>query len=80
MSSMVLNKAVVRSSLTAATTPPSPNNSIDIAVLPNRVIHKIVSIVGAPSTPNKNSLMVRPREIRAIKMPVNGDQAIHQPQ
>ena len=51
-----------------------------IAVLPNTVIHSRVKAVGTSSTPVTNSRMVRPREIRAMNSPTNGDQASHQPQ
>ena len=36
--------------------------------------------VGTNIAPNVNSRMVRPREIRAMKSPTKGAQAIHQPQ
>ena len=51
-----------------------------MAVLPNTVIHKKVKPVGTSSTPMANSRTVRPREIRAINMPTNGDQEIHHAQ
>ena len=34
--------------------------------------------VGTKMTPRQNSRIVRPREIRATKMPMKGPQAIHQ--
>jgi hypothetical protein len=39
-----------------------------------------VSSAGTNSTPPMNSRIVRPREMRAMNMPTNGDQEIHQPQ
>src|SRR5699024_4427351 len=38
------------------------------------------TIVGTSSTPATNCRIVRPREIRAMNTPTNGDQEIHQPQ
>ena len=35
---------------------------------------------GTSSTPVMNSRTVRPREMRAMKMPTKGAQEIHQPQ
>jgi len=35
---------------------------------------------GTSSTPIRNSRTVRPREMRAMNIPTNGDQAIHQAQ
>ena len=51
-----------------------------MAVFPNTVIHRKVKPVGTSSTPMMNCRTVRPREIRAMNMPTNGDQAIHQAQ
>ncbi|MNU02327.1 hypothetical protein D3C72_2459960 [compost metagenome] len=51
-----------------------------IAVSPNTVIQNRVKPAGTSSTPQTNSRMVRPREMRAMNSPTNGDQAIHQPQ
>lgn len=50
------------------------------AKLPNTVNHTRLTRVGASSTPMMNSRMVRPREMRAMKMPTNGAQLTHQPQ
>src|SRR5699024_11305188 len=38
----------------------------------------IVTSVGARSTPATNCLIVRPLDTRAINIPTNGDQEIHQ--
>ncbi|MNC67623.1 hypothetical protein D3C75_1181330 [compost metagenome] len=51
-----------------------------MAELPKTVIHRKVKAVGTSSTPMTNSRTVRPREMRAMNMPTNGDQAIHQAQ
>src|SRR5690606_4245501 len=51
-----------------------------MAVSPNTVIQMKVKPTGTNSTPTTNSRMVRPRETRAMNMPTNGDQAIHQAQ
>lgn len=51
-----------------------------MAVLPKTVIHAKVKPVGTSITPVINWRMVRPREMRAIKIPTKGDQDIHQPQ
>ena len=42
--------------------------------------HRKVTSVGTASTPATNSRTVRPFEMRAMKIPTNGDQLIHQPQ
>ena len=47
---------------------------------PKIVNHSEPTSVGASSTPKTNSRMVRPREMRAMNMPTNGAQLIHQPQ
>ena len=76
-----LNSAVDRSACTAWAIPPAavPRSS-EIAVLPNTVIHRKVKAVGTNSTPITNSRIVRPREMRAMNMPTNGDHAIHHAQ
>ncbi|MNT34087.1 hypothetical protein D3C72_1700440 [compost metagenome] len=51
-----------------------------MAVSPNIVIHSRVKPAGTNSTPQTNWRMVRPRDTRAMNMPTNGDQDIHQPQ
>ena len=51
-----------------------------MAELPKTVIQRKVKAVGTSSTPMMNSRTVRPREIRAMNIPTNGDQAIHQAQ
>ncbi|MNT48601.1 hypothetical protein D3C72_1853910 [compost metagenome] len=47
---------------------------------PNTVIHNRVKPAGTKSTPQMNSRMVRPREMRAMNNPTKGDQDSHQPQ
>ena len=44
------------------------------------VIQNKVKPAGIKTAPNKNSLMVRPLEILAKKIPTKGDQETHQPQ
>ena len=53
---------------------------ISIPVIPKAVNHSILIIVGTPNTAITNSRIERPFEIRAMKIPTNGDQLIHQPQ
>ena len=45
---------------------------------PKTANHSMENTVGATTTPRTNSRMVRPRLIRAMKMPTKGPQAIHQ--
>ena len=47
---------------------------------PKTVNHSDPITVGTSSTVVTNSRMVRPREIRAMNIPTNGAQLIHQPQ
>src|SRR6056300_1561987 len=49
-------------------------------LLPNTVSQRNVKPEGTSSTPRMNSRIVRPREIRAINMPTNGDHEIHHAQ
>ena len=49
-------------------------------VLPKIDIQTMVAHVGAITTPIKNSLMVRPLDIRATNNPTKGAQANHHPQ
>jgi hypothetical protein len=67
--------ATATSSFTAATiAPPSPPMpSICIACHPKMANQISVNNDGANSTPMTNSRMVRPREMRATKIPMNGD-------
>ena len=51
-----------------------------IAVPPRMPNQTMQTRVGTSSTPAMNSRTVRPREMRAMKMPTNGVQDIHQPQ
>ena len=58
--------------------PPPPTSSIQIAEPPKVANHSIENMVGISTTPIANSRIVRPRLIRAMKMPTNGPQATHQ--
>src|SRR5690606_7820276 len=62
------------------TSPAATPVSMNIAVLPNTVIQMKVKPAGMNSTAVTNSRTVRPREMRAMNMPTNGDQEIHQAQ
>ncbi|MNP79829.1 hypothetical protein D3C76_1777590 [compost metagenome] len=55
-------------------------STIWIAESPKMVIHNRVKPAGTNSTPQTNSRMVRPREMRAMNSPTKGDQDSHQPQ
>ncbi|MNC47312.1 hypothetical protein D3C75_963650 [compost metagenome] len=75
------NNARELSSLTTAARSFTPSlRIIWIAESPNTVIHSKVKPAGTNSTPQTNSRMVRPREIRAMNKPTKGDQDNHQPQ
>src|SRR5690606_22527126 len=63
-----------------STSPSSFVKYVSIAVVPNVANQKILTSVGAKITPIKNSRIVRPFEIRAIKIPTNGDHDIHHAQ
>jgi hypothetical protein len=67
-------------SLTDVAMPPPPNISTNSAELPNTVSQTKVSSEGTSMTYRTNSRIVRPREIRAMKVPTNGAHEIHQPQ
>src|SRR5690625_4044237 len=58
----------------------SPNNCRWIPEPPRTPNHSMPTRVGTNMTPIINSRMVLPRETRAMKIPTNGAQAIHQPQ
>ena len=51
-----------------------------MAAPPKIANHTRVTVLGIRMTPETNSLMVRPRLIRAMNMPTNGVQEIHQAQ
>src|SRR5699024_12569868 len=51
-----------------------------MALPPSTENHRKVTSVGTSNTPETNSRTVRPREIRAMNTPTNGDQEIHQTQ
>src|SRR5699024_3328601 len=55
-------------------------NSKWIADPPITVHHNAPRIVGTNNTPKTTSLMVLPRDTRAINVPTNGAQAIHHAQ
>src|SRR5699024_1784825 len=58
----------------------SPHCRREIPRPPMTANQSMPSKVGTSMTPIMNSRMVRPRETRAMKIPTNGAQAIHQPQ
>ncbi len=51
-----------------------------MAAPPKMANHTRLTVLGTRMTPETNSRMVRPRLIRAMKMPTNGVQEIHQAQ
>ncbi|CAM4525081.1 hypothetical protein NONI108955_43070 [Nocardia ninae] len=51
-----------------------------MALPPMMQNHTTVTPLGTSSTPMRNSRMVRPREMRAMKVPTNGAQDNHQAQ
>ena len=51
-----------------------------MAAPPKTDIHRNDSRVGISITPMTNSRTVRPLEMRAMNIPTNGDQEIHQAQ
>ncbi len=63
-----------------ASAPAAPCVSSQIALLPNTVIHTRLNAVGTSSTPITNWRIVRPREMRAMNMPTNGDHDTHHAQ
>src|SRR5699024_1060847 len=73
-------KAVEISLFTASITAVSPCNISFIVTPPKAVNHKKVTAAGRINTQSINPLMVRPLEIRAMKVPTKGDQEIHHPQ
>src|SRR5690554_1994378 len=78
--SNISNSATVILVWVAAARPTSPPSSMLSAAPPNTPIHRQASSGGTTSTPNTYSLMVRPRETRATKVPTKGDQAMTQAQ
>jgi len=78
--SVVYRATVVSSATAAPIAVPSPNISRCRAVPPKVVSQAKTNRLGRSSTPAMNSRMVLPRDMRAMKMPTNGDQAIHQAQ
>ena len=75
------NRAVDRSALTACEIAPAAVvMSRVMAVFPKTVIQRKVKPEGTSKTFRMNSRTVRPREMRAMNMPTNGDQAIHHAQ
>src|SRR5699024_12711567 len=59
---------------------PSPNHWRNRPLPPQTENQNMPSSVGTSSTPATNWRTVRPLEMRAMKTPTNGAQAIHQPQ
>src|SRR5699024_1008160 len=57
-----------------------PKNCSYSPVPPRTENHRKPTMLGTSNTPVMNSRIVRPREMRAMNTPTNGDQAIHQPQ
>ena len=68
------------SSTTGPVMLPGSLRSISMPVRPMMEIHTTVKMDGRASTPPMNSRTVRPREMRAMNMPTNGDQQIVQAQ
>src|SRR5699024_1056398 len=60
--------------------PSTPLIELMMDAPPKTVNARIRIRVGIPMVTSANSLSVRPREIRAMKVPTNGVQAIHQAQ
>src|SRR5690554_7015994 len=61
-------------STTGSTSSPGLSCSMAKEDQPNTPNHRMENITGAASTPPTNCRIVRPLEILAMKMPVNGDQ------
>src|SRR5699024_6918578 len=59
---------------------PSPNHWRNRPLPPQTENQNTPTTVGTSSTPATNWRTVRPLEMRAMKTPTNGAQAIHQPQ
>src|SRR5690625_3570113 len=59
---------------------PSPNHWRNRPLPPQTENQNMPTTVGTSSTPATNWRTVRPLEMRAMKTPTNGAQAIHQPQ
>ena len=72
------NSDVVLSTPSLTSISPSAVAFIDAS--PKIVNHTRLAAVGASRTPRTNSRIVRPREMRAMNMPTNGAQLVHQPQ
>ena len=58
----------------------APESCKSMAVPPRMANHTKLTTLGARITPKTNSRMVRPLEMRAIKVPTNGAQEIHHAQ
>src|SRR6056297_55904 len=76
--SSTANNAKASFSCTASVTPPPPKISMCSAVPPSAENHRKLPRLGTSSAVRMNSRTVRPFEMRATKMPTNGDQEIHQ--
>src|SRR5699024_10761645 len=73
------NSEVSKSSSPSGATSPCSRCRL-IAESPKMVNHTVAIRVGAMIVPSTNWRIVRPREMRAMNMPTNGAQLIHQPQ
>src|SRR6056297_1877646 len=71
-------KARLTSCETSSAMPPPPNSSMKTPAPPSTANQKSENNVGTMMTPAQNSRMVRPRLMRAMKIPTNGPQASHQ--
>src|SRR5699024_2139066 len=60
--------------------PAAPDRAIEIEVPPRMPEATKSRVVGMKIVPRRNWRMERPREMRAMKVPTNGDQEIHQAQ
>jgi hypothetical protein len=76
----VANSAFSSPSFTAPEMSPTPLSSRFMAVPPSTANHTKLTTLGIRSTPTTNSRILRPREMRAMKVPTNGAQEIHHAQ
>ena len=74
------NRAPATSAFTASAMGTPCMISMCSAVPPNTENHTKAARVGTSTVPSTNSRMVRPREMRAMNRPTNGDQLSHQAQ
>lgn len=76
MLSNMWNSAEVMSVCVAAASPALRFSSMSSAAPPKTPIHRQASRAGISRTPNTYCRIVRPREMRATKVPTDGDQAM----